>query len=114
MLILEKEDYNKIVLDIENKRVTEELKNLRRFSIFSYLTRQTLHKMYYQMNVKKYLRGQTVFAEDNELNNIYFIKSGQFEQTKGVRFGYEKDGTLSILSEPIVKFDSDKEIMIKE
>lgn len=46
-LTLEKDDYNRVIGEIEERRVAEEIRNLRKFSILQFLTRITLHKLYY-------------------------------------------------------------------
>lgn len=54
---LEKDDYMKVIHEADERKVSEELKTLKQFSILSCLTRITLHKMYYQMQIIKYKRG---------------------------------------------------------
>jgi hypothetical protein len=46
-----------VIGEIEEKKMNEEVKFIKQFHIFSFLTRITLHKMYYSLKIIKLKRG---------------------------------------------------------
>ena len=76
---LEKEEYLRVVLKADEKKMAEEIRIMKQFPILNMLTRISLHKLYLQMKIVKLKRGMFVFKEEDAWQHFYLIKSGQFE-----------------------------------
>jgi len=57
LISLEKEAYQRIIQDHEEKKVSEEIKFIKQFHIFSYLSRISLHKVFCNVKKRKFTRG---------------------------------------------------------
>ncbi|CDW81320.1 UNKNOWN [Stylonychia lemnae] len=95
---LEKKDYKKVLMEADEKKMTEELKYIRQFAILGQMTRITLHKLYLEINIMKFKRGQLVYKEGDPMTHMYLIKIGDFEQSKILRYVVQKEQGLKVLN----------------
>lgn len=80
--VLTKADYKKVFLAIEKKIQNQKIQFLKSIPYFSKWTSMALSKFAYYFTDKHYIRNQVVFKEGQKWDNIYIVKSGEFELTK--------------------------------
>ncbi|OMJ72560.1 hypothetical protein SteCoe_28977 [Stentor coeruleus] len=85
LAVLTKVHYLNILGKIENKRIDEQVKFLRRFTIFAKWSKHLIVKINYFLKEKTLPRKSIIFREGDEANEIIFIKSGELEICKSVR-----------------------------
>lgn len=90
LAVLTKNHYLDILGKIENKRIDEQVKFLRRFSIFAKWSKHLIVKINYFLKEKTLPRKSVIFREGDEANEIIFIKSGELEICKSMRTSSEK------------------------
>lgn len=84
LIVLSKEDYNRIIGTIEKKAYLDRINFLRNIPIFSKLTKTSLGKMTYYFEVKKCIKEHVLFKEGDPADFVYIVKKGEFEITKKV------------------------------
>ena len=95
---LEKKDYKRVLMEADEKKMTDELKYIRQFAILGQMTRITLHKLYLEINIMKFKRGQMVYREGEPITHMYLIKTGDFEQSKYLKYVIHQERGLKVLN----------------
>ncbi|OMJ80941.1 hypothetical protein SteCoe_18703 [Stentor coeruleus] len=90
LVVLTKNHYLNILGKIEAKRVDEQVKFLRRFTIFAKWSKNLIIKVNYFLKEKTLPRKSIIFREGDKANEIIFIKSGELEICKSVRTPTQK------------------------
>ncbi|KAI8845400.1 cyclic nucleotide-binding-like protein [Chytridium lagenaria] len=82
LIKVEKEDYNRIIKSIHEKQNLEMYSFLRRMPVFSSWTRGSLLSVSMNMQVRKYLYGEVIYREGDDLKYFYIVKSGKVSVRK--------------------------------
>ena len=85
LAVLSKESYMAILGRIENKRIEELVKFLRKFNIFKNWSRNTVVKISYFFKEREYTRKGVVFREGDPAEEVFFVKEGEIEIGKSVK-----------------------------
>jgi CRP-like cAMP-binding protein len=72
------------VLGIHKKKIMrEQISFFKEFRIFSKLRNNTVERISYYMEERKFIRNQNIYTENKSgVDGVYFIKSGEFEVYK--------------------------------
>ena len=79
---LDKEAFLKSMENINLKRLNNEIEFFFSISIFAKMSRKMVRKYLNFMKKRKFIRGQILYKEGDQANNVYFVKKGTFEQIK--------------------------------
>ena len=86
--ILSRKDYKLTIGQEERRKLKQNVKSLRQFSIFSspLIRDNTIERVYqYMKTIKKFQHGNHVYRESvSKIDGLYFIRSGDFEITQQV------------------------------
>lgn len=82
--VLSKKDFIRILGNFTNKRFDEMADFLKGLPIFTGWSLNTLVRLSYLFRNLKFKRNQKLFSEGDRAENVYIIKSGEFELTKGI------------------------------
>jgi len=55
-VVLSKEDYQRVIQEADEKKMSEEIKFMRQFSILGQMTKISLHKLYFSMKIMRFKR----------------------------------------------------------
>lgn len=80
--VLNKLDYQKVFAKIDKKKLNDKIAFLKWVPYLSKWTNMALGKFGYHNEVKEYIRNQPVFKEGQKCENVYIVKSGEFELSK--------------------------------
>lgn len=80
--VLNKLDYQKVFAKIDKKKQNDKIAFLKCVPYLSKWTNMALGKFGYHNEVREYIRNQAVFKEGQKWENVYIVKSGEFELTK--------------------------------
>lgn len=94
---LNRDDYEKIILPIEEKKLNDRINFLRGFPFLQHLSKQTVSKMTYSIKEVEFNRGNTVYHEGEKANGIYLVYNGEFKVYKRLEIKesstYQRFGT---------------------
>ena len=107
MISIEKNDYTKIVKDIEEQRINKELASFKQnYPIFRFWPPSKCFRLLSGFITEEYDKGDYVFKQNDVPNGIYLIKEGTFEIITNINFKwYEKfieyihDTSFSLLND---------------
>lgn len=71
--ILGKQDYNRVLGNIEKRALNEKINFLRSIPVFSKLTKTALGKLSYYFTPKKLLKNQMLYRENESAEAVYII-----------------------------------------
>ncbi|KAL4488424.1 hypothetical protein ABPG72_019274 [Tetrahymena utriculariae] len=89
--ILEKEDFSKILKDIEEKLLDKEISLLANLHIFQGWNKNLLKQLYLNSQKVKFNRGQIIFKEGDACDNVYIINQGEFTTYKIFEFNRDEE-----------------------
>ena len=75
---LEKEGFEKVLKELEEKKLYEGLTTLRRFSMFSTMRQKNLMNFFYGFQSQKLNKGSFVYKENEVAESLFLIKEGEF------------------------------------
>ena len=76
--VIERRDYQKVLMRMEQKRLDEVTDFLQALPYFSHWARHSLQKLQYFFEKRVYIREQPVFAEGEEDPFLYLVREGEF------------------------------------
>ncbi|KAL4511922.1 hypothetical protein ABPG72_012767 [Tetrahymena utriculariae] len=85
-LVLEKEDFNKIIADMEEREVQNKINFLKTLIIFESFSRRQLEISMIYLNKLKVRKGFLLCEEDKISAYIYIIIKGEFKVSKSINF----------------------------
>ena len=89
MISIEKNDYTKIVKDIEEQRINKELATFKQnYPIFRFWPPSKCFKLLSGFITEEFDRDDYVFKQNDIPNAIYLIKDGTFEVSSSFNFNY--------------------------
>lgn len=92
LLSIEKYDYNKIIREMEEKRLEKVLEEFKRsYPIFQYWTLNHLIKLMNCFSHHVISQGEYLYRQDEDSDHIYIIRSGTFEMYSLLSFGWIND-----------------------
>ncbi|EAS00959.2 cyclic nucleotide-binding domain protein (macronuclear) [Tetrahymena thermophila SB210] len=89
--ILEKEDFTKILKDIEEKLLDQEISLLANLHIFQGWNKNLLKQLYLNSQKVKFNRGQVIFKEGDACDNVYIVNQGEFTTYKIFEFNRDQE-----------------------
>ena len=81
LAVIVQRDYKKILRSDAEKTVKERVEILKHLPIFNEVSESSLKCLGYLLTEATYKKGQIVYLENSEIQNIYFVKSGEFKQS---------------------------------
>jgi CRP-like cAMP-binding protein len=84
-VVLEKSDYNRLILKLIRDKRNNLVSFLQSLPIFSKITKGTIAKLTYNFREKEYTQGQTVYREGERASDVYIVIEGEFLFLKKVR-----------------------------
>ena len=75
---LEKEGFEKVLKELEEKKLYEGLTTLRRFSMFSTMRQKNLMNFFYGFQSQKLNKGSFVYKENEVAESVFLINEGEF------------------------------------
>ncbi|OMJ79757.1 hypothetical protein SteCoe_20143 [Stentor coeruleus] len=101
LAVLTKENYLNIIGKAESKRMEDQIRFLKCFSIFKNWTKGNIMKISYFFKEKTYTRKTVIFHEGDKASEIILIKSGELEISKSMRtFAHKRPSLMRIFSPP--------------
>lgn len=79
LAVLQKDDYDRILKTTQDGQLREKVKFLRTFPLFCDWTQIALSKLTYFFLEITYKKGDIVYAEGSPVNDVFFLKSGEFQ-----------------------------------
>lgn len=79
VLTITRSDFNKLLGNLEERRLHEKVTFLSNVQGFQSLSKGALNKLSYYFTLKHYRRGEQVYREGQEPDNVYIAISGEFE-----------------------------------
>jgi CRP-like cAMP-binding protein len=70
------EDYVTILKEIENPKINNFIAYMKSFDLFKNLPRSYIERFYFISEKISFIKGDVIFKEGNQVDGIYFIKSG--------------------------------------
>jgi CRP-like cAMP-binding protein len=78
--VIGRQEYQRVLKKIEWKAVQLKIDFFLNLPFLSHWTRHQINKFIYSFSEQAFQRNQTVFHQGDNLNMIYIVKSGEFEQ----------------------------------
>ena len=92
LVSIHKNDYNKIIRELEEKRLEKVLNNFKKnYPLFKYWTLSLLIKLMNSFSTVYLFPGDYLYKQDEESDSIYIIESGKFEIYTLVSLGWMKN-----------------------
>ena len=89
LVSINKSDYNKIIRELEEKRLEKELKQFKiDFSFFKFWTVNHLIKLFNNLTNQTLIKGDYLFHQNEDYEYIYIIEKGKFEIFSLVSLGW--------------------------
>lgn len=82
LLVIHKNQFQKILGNIANDRLSSKVKFLHSLPFFSSWTKSAISKISVYFEEVTFLRNQVIFAEGQEVKELYFIREGEILITK--------------------------------
>ena len=79
LAVIVQRDYKKILRSDAEKTVKERVEILKHLPIFNEVSETSLKCLGYLLTEASYKKGQVVYLENSNIDNIYFVKSGEFK-----------------------------------
>ena len=79
LAVIVQRDYKKILRSDAEKTVKERVEILKHLPIFNEVSETSLKCLGYLLTEASYKKGQVVYLENSAIDNIYFVKSGEFK-----------------------------------
>lgn len=79
---LDKETYQKIIANEEERRTIERVNFLRKLPIFNSIPKKNLLKLVQYFSVYAFIKNQLVYRDKMPADFVYFIESGEFQLSK--------------------------------
>jgi CRP-like cAMP-binding protein len=79
LLTITRDDFNKLLGSLQEKRLHEKITFLSKVEGFKSMSKGALHKLSYYFTLKHYRRGEQVYREGQDPDNVYVVLSGEFE-----------------------------------
>lgn len=85
--LLSQEQYQKIFVNIEKQEQIKKIKFLQSVPFLQHWTKKSLESLCQCFVQKKYFRNQLVYSQNDKVNEVYIIESGEFsvQRTKVVQ-----------------------------
>lgn len=114
--ILEKDDFKKIMEKSIRSKFSSKVQFLSGFPFLAGMTRIAKTKLWYIMKEQKYIAGQKVILEGDDLKHVYLIEKGEFEVHKAVYLKSNRNLTYGhyLRVNSSYKFDSFKKMLNEE
>ena len=92
LVSIEKSDYNKIIKELEEKRLEKELNSFKlNYPLFENWTLNHLIRLFNCFSQETLLSGQYLYKQNEDSDYIYIIESGKFELFSLLSFGWIND-----------------------
>ena len=92
VLSIDKYDYNKIIRELEEKRLEKVLIGFKKtYPVFQYWTNNHLIKLLNCFSYQTLVQGDYLYKQNEDSEYIYFVKSGTLEMYSLVSFGWLSD-----------------------
>ena len=89
LVSIEKSDYNKIIKELEEKRLEKELNTFKlHYPLFQTWTLNHLIRLFNCFSQETILGGELLYRQNEESNYIYIVESGKFELYSMVSLGW--------------------------
>ena len=89
LVSINKSDYNKIIRELEEKRLEKELKQFKiDFSFFKFWTLNHLIKLFNNLTNQTLIKGDYLFHQNEDYEYIFIIEKGKFEIFSLVSLGW--------------------------
>ena len=96
---LTKHDYNKIMIELEQKRLERTLQAFQKtYPLFQFWNLNDLIKLFNCLSTVKISKGEFLFKQNENCEYIYFIKSGVYEVYSMISLNWVKDFFNYIIS----------------
>ena len=84
---IDKNEYNKLIRDLEENRITEKVNNFKiKYPFFYFWPRYRICKLFNSFQKIILFKGDYLFKQNSKPEGIYFIKNGQFEINTFINF----------------------------
>lgn len=83
--VLERHDYLRILGKLHDARLSQKVDFLHQLPVFSSWTKTSLQKLSYYFKDRTYQWKQTLFRTGEQAEEVYIVKSGEFQLFKGVK-----------------------------
>lgn len=92
LVSIEKSDYNKIIKELEEKRLEKELNSFKlNYPLFENWTLNHLIRLFNCFSQETLLSGQYLYKQNEDSDYIYIVESGKFELFSLLSFGWIND-----------------------
>ena len=82
--VLDRDDYEHILVHVQEKYVTEKIKLLQQHPVFGAWTEGEIKHLSTYFHLRNYQRKQVVFTAGQKVAEVYLVKEGAFQITKEV------------------------------
>lgn len=100
LLSLSREDFTKLLGNLEEKRLNEKVAFLSHVQCFKNLSKGAMFKLSYYFTLRSIKRGEVVYREGDEAEKVYVILSGEFQ--------FSKKSTRSVRSQSVQRLAIDR------
>ena len=92
LLTIEKDDYNKALLEFQRKKLVKEIDIfLKTYSFFKYFSHDKIINVFNCLNTKVIFKGEYLYKQNNNDDSIYFINYGTFSIDCIISFSWVND-----------------------
>ena len=92
LIYIDKFDYNRVLKEIEKKRIDEEIQEfIKKFNFFSKWPLTNLNKLYSLMTNVELYKNEYIYKQNEESNYIYFCIDGTYEIYSLISLGWKKE-----------------------
>ena len=92
LIYIDKYDYNRILKEIEKKRIDEEIQEfIKKFIFFSKWPLTNVNKLYSLMTNVELYKNEFIYKQNEESNYIYFCMDGTYEIYSLISLGWKKE-----------------------
>mmetsp|Transcript_31922 Transcript_31922/g.54991 ORF Transcript_31922/g.54991 Transcript_31922/m.54991 type:complete len:509 (+) Transcript_31922:1417-2943(+) len=102
LLTLSRSDFNKILGNLEEKRLNEKVSFLSHVQCLKNLSKGALYKLSYYFTMKHFKRGDEVYKEGEESSKVYVVVTGEFQFSKKSQ---QKQRSMSVQRLPLNRVD---------
>ena len=89
ILTIDKIDYNRLLRDIEENRISEKVNKFKKkFPFFSFWPRYRCLKLFNSFQKKILLKNEYLFRQNSKPDGIFLIKKGKFEISTFINFSW--------------------------
>ena len=92
LIYIDKNDYNRILKDIEKRRIDEQIKEfVKKYNFFSGWSYSSLNKLYCLLENVTLLKNEFIYKQNEDSDYIYFCIEGAYEIYSLISFEWEKE-----------------------